>query len=463
MRLLTLFLFALAGAMPAHLRAAGQSARPNVLLIYVDNVGYGDLGCYGNPDVKTPRIDQLAREGARCTEFYVVTTSCTPSRGAVLTGRYPLRNGLAHQLSGSPENWHGIGLPHRERIIPQYLKESGYATGCFGKWNIGFAPGSRPTERGFDEFFGFRSGNIGYFDHLYANEYDMFRGTEPHKVEGYATDLFADAANDFIRRQRDRSWFVYLPFNAAHFVNAGNVAKGKKPEWEVPAKYLERYGWKGDEPDEKRRYKAVLTALDDAVGRVLDQLDALQLRERTLVIFISDNGAFMLPQRGLEVASNLPLRDGGTTCYEGGTRVPAIFRWPGRIKPGTVGREMLSHLDVLPLALEVSGARPLPGRIIDGRNPLPVLADGARSPHAQLGFAYANGTALRQGSLKIVRHDATKPWELYDLANDSGEKRNLAATRPADVARLDAAFTAWMTDVRRDASAPAPRPGRAKK
>jgi len=382
MRLFPLLLICLFAVTPALLRAASAPPKPNVLLIYVDNVGYGDLGCYGNPDVKTPRLDQLAREGARCTEFYVVTTSCTPSRGAVLTGRYPLRNGLAHQLAGSPENWHGIGLPHRERIIPQYLKEAGYVTGSIGKWNIGFAPGSRPTERGFDEFFGFRSGNIGYFDHLYANEYDMFRGTEPHKVEGYATDLFADAANDFIRRQRDRSWFLYLPFNAAHFVNAGNVAKGKKPEWEVPAKYLERYGWKGDEPDEKRRYKAVLTALDDAVGRVLDQIDALQLRERTLVIFISDNGAFMLPQRGLEVASNLPLRDGGTTCYEGGTRVPAIFRWSGRIKPGTVVREMLSHLDVLPLALEVSGAKPLPGRIIDGRNsasPTPMAPRSARA------------------------------------------------------------------------------------
>lgn len=465
MRFLPLFLASLYVAAPASLpAAAGSPPKPNILLIYVDNVGYGDLGCYGNPDVKTPRIDQLAREGARCTEFYVVTTSCTPSRGAVLTGRYPLRNGLAHQLSGSPENWHGIGLPHRERIIPQYLKEVGYATGCFGKWNIGFAPGSRPTERGFDEFFGFRSGNIGYFDHLYANEYDMFRGTEPHKVEGYATDLFADAASDFMRRHRERPWFVYLPFNAAHFVNAGNVSKGKKPEWEVPAKYLERYRWRGDEPDEKRRYKAVLTALDDAIGRVVDQVDALGLRERTLVVLISDNGAFMLPQRGLEVASNLPLRDGGTTCYEGGTRVPALFRWPGRIKPGTVVREMLSHLDVLPLALEVSGAKPLPGRITDGRNPLPVLADGAKSPHARLAFAYANGTALREGTLKIVRHDAKKPWELYDLAADLSERNDLAAARPADVARLEAAFKAWQADVKRDASPPAPRPAsRAKK
>lgn len=464
MRTVTLLLLALIVTTSAsRLRAVDTPAQPNLLLIYVDNVGYGDLGAYGNRDVKTPRLDQLAQEGALCTDFYVVTTSCTPSRGAVLTGRYPLRNGLTHQLVGSPENWTGIGLPHRERLIPDYLKEAGYVTGCFGKWNIGFAPGSRPTERGFDEFFGFRSGNIGYYEHLYNGEYDMFRGIEPDRVEGYATDLFADATNNFIKRHRDRPWFVYLPFNAAHFLNAGNMAPGVKPHWQVPAEYLERYGWTADEPDEKRRYRAVLTAMDDAIGRVLDQLDRLQLRERTLVMFISDNGAFMLPGRGLEVASNAPLRDGGTTCYEGGTRVPAIFRWPARIKPGTVVREMISHLDVLPLALAVSGAKPLPGRVLDGVNPLPVLADGAKSPHRQLAFAYNNGTALRQGSLKIVRHAPQQTWELYDLAVDLGEKHDLAASRPNDVARLDAAFTAWMSDVHRDASPPAPRPARAKK
>jgi arylsulfatase A len=438
--------------------AAGESPQPNLLLLYVDNVGYGDLGCYGNAAVRTPRIDRLAREGARCTDFYVVTTSCTPSRGAVLTGRYPRRNGLEHQLSGSAENWHGIGLPHRERILPQYLRDAGYATGCFGKWNIGFAPGSRPTERGFDEFLGFRSGNIGYYEHLYAGEYDMFFGTEPHRVEGYATDIFADAAIDFIGRHRERPWFVYLPFNAAHFVSAQNVPQGVKPIWPVPAKYLAQYGWPADEPDEKRRYLAVLTALDDAIGRVLDRLDTLRLRERTLVIFISDNGAFMLPQRGLEVASNAPLRSGGTTCYEGGTRVPAIFRWPGRIPAGTVARAMLSHLDVLPLALAVSGAKPLPGRVLDGANPLPALATDAPSPHRELAFAYARGTALRQADLKIVRHDAKKPWELYDLAVDPGETRDLAGARPADVTRLAAAYEAWAADVRRDASPPAPRP-----
>ena len=146
--------------------AHAEDRPPNILLMYVDNVGYGDFGCYGNEAVRTPNPDRLAQAGVRCTDFYVVTSSCTPSRGALLTGRYPGRNGLAHQL-GSEENWYGIGLPHRERILPQYLKEAGYATGCFGKWNIGFAPGSRPTERGFDDFFGFRAGNIHSFQPTY--------------------------------------------------------------------------------------------------------------------------------------------------------------------------------------------------------------------------------------------------------------------------------------------------------
>ena len=434
--------------------APTDPAKPNILLLYVDNVGYGDLGCYGNREVRTPRIDRLAAEGARCTGFYVVSGSCTPSRGALLTGRHPQRNGLVHQLS-STENWHGIGLPQRERILPHYLRTAGYATACFGKWNIGFAPGSRPTERGFDEFLGFRSGNIGYYDHLYNHARDTFRGTAPVTLEGYSTDLFADATIDFIRRHRARPWFAYVAFNAAHFNTAQNVLPGQKPVWEVPAKHLAAYGWPADEPDEKRRYLAVLTALDDAVGRILDQLDTLGLRERTLVALISDNGAFMLPGRGLEVACNAPLRSGGTTCYEGGVRVPAIFRWPGRIPAGSVVSAMLSQLDVLPLCLELAGAPP-GDRVLDGRNPLPALSGRADSPHAQLAFGFGETAALRQGPLKIVRPARNRPWELYDLARDPTESENLAASRPADLARLTAAYEAWLLDSRRDASPRAP-------
>ncbi|MEX2169145.1 MAG: sulfatase-like hydrolase/transferase [Pirellulales bacterium] len=431
--------------------------QPNIILMYADNLGYGDLGCYGNEEIKTPRIDQLAREGVRCTDFYVVSSTCTVSRGALLTGRYPLRNGLTHQLVTS-ENWTGIGLPHRERIIPQYLKDAGYATACFGKWNIGFAPGSRPTERGFDEFLGCRSGNIHYFKHTYHGDYDIFKGTERHPIEGYSTDIFADAACDFIRRNTAKPWFVYLPFNAPHCVTTVNTAPGEKPEWHVPSKYLERYGWAADDSTEKHCYLALLTALDDAVGRVLDTLDAQGLRDNTLVMFISDMGALQRPAQGLGVASNDPFRDGAPSLYEGGVRVPAIFRWPGKIKPSTESRELLSQLDVLPLCLAAGGATPFKDRVLDGRNPLPALTGAAPSPHERLVFMVRNSAALRHGDLKIVRNTATDPWELYDLARDPAESKDLAAHRDADVARLDDQFQNWLADVKRDASEPAPRP-----
>ena len=439
----------------AALHAAESKPAPsNILLIYADNLGYGDLGCYGNKEIRSPRLDQFAREGVRCTDFYVVAPSCTPSRGALLTGRYPLRNGLAHQLV-TTENWTGTGLPPRERILPQYLKDADYRTACFGKWNIGFAAGSRPTERGFDEFLGFRSGNIHYFKHTYHGEYDMFRGTGRQHVEGYSTDIFADAACEFIRRNAAKPWFVYLPFNAPHYVSTVNTAPGEKPEWHVPGKHLERYGWPAADPTEKHRYLALLTALDDAVGRVLDTLDQTGQRENTLVMFISDMGAILQPTHGLGVASNGSFRDGAPSVYEGGVRVVAIFRWPGRIKPGTLSKAMLSHLDVLPLCLTAAGL-PIPReRVLDGRNPLPALTGAVTSPHERLLFNYGAASGLREGSLKLVRPKSGVPWELYDLATDPGEQRNLAAVRPAEATRLETVFQNWMTEVKTDASEPA--------
>lgn len=443
--------------LPAWLSLAGLATAadrpPNILLIYVDNVGYGDLGCYGNAEIQTPRVDRLAAEGVRCTDFYVVSAGCTPSRGALLTGRYPLRNGLAHQLVTS-ENWTGIGLPHRERILPQYLKPAGYATACFGKWNIGFAPGSRPTERGFDEFFGCRSGNIHYFKHTYHGEYDIFQGTERHRVEGYSTDLFADAAVDFIKRQAERPWFVYLPFNAPHYVSTVNTEPGETPEWHVPGKYLERYGWPADDKTEKHRYLALMTALDDATGRVLDALDATRQRDNTLVIYLSDMGAILRPTHGLGVASNAPFRDGSPSVYEGGVRVPAIFRWPGHLPAGAVCREMLSHLDVLPLCLQAARVPAAQERILDGRDPLPALAGKAASPHERLAFTYGAAEALREGSWKLVRTKPSNPWELYDLSSDPGEMRDLSLEKTGKLNTLKVSLEKWRQEVQKDASPP---------
>ncbi len=450
----------LAGLWLAGAAAAGSGAaeKPNLVLLYADNLGYGDLACYGNRDILSPRIDRLAAEGVRCTDFSVASPGCTPSRGAILTGRYPARNGLARQLVVS-ENWHGIGLPQRERILPQYLKAAGYATACVGKWNIGFAEGSRPTDRGFDEFFGCRSGNIHYFKHTYHGEYDLFRGTEPHRVEGYSTELFAEAACDFIRRKRNGPFFLYLPFNAPHYVSEANTepGSGEKPEWHVPGAYLERYGRSAAGATERHRYLALVTAMDDAVGRILDTLDEAGLRERTLVVFLSDMGAILRPGRGLGVASNAPFRDGAPSVYEGGVRVPAIIRWPGRIEAGSECGASLSQLDLLPLFLAAAGIEPPPDRVLDGRNPLPALrGEAPPPPPRRLVFTYGKSAALREGIWKIVRQAPNRPWELYDLAADPGESTDLADAKSEIVSRLEASFREWETEVKRDASPPAP-------
>lgn len=422
-----------------------SAGAPNVLILYVDNLGYGDLPCYGADNgALTPHVDRLVREGVRCTDFYVVTSSCTPSRGALLTGRYPRRNGLMHQLRPE-ENQGGIGLPQGERLIPQYLKEAGYATGCFGKWNLGFAEGSRPTERGFDSFLGFRSGNVHYFKHLYHGQMDLRLGTEPLDRRGeYITDVCADAAVDFIRENRDRPWFAYVPFNAVHFVSSINTEPGEEPRWQVPEAYLERYGWRGDEADPKRRFLAVLTALDDAVGRIVGTVDELGLAEKTVIAFISDNGAFMLKDRGLEVQSNAPFRDGGTTVYEGGVRVPAVFRWKGGLPQGRVCETMLSQLDLLPMCLEVAGLKEPGDRVLDGKNPLPALTGEVEaSPHEVLVFDYNGHLGLRKENWKLIRPRNGKAWELYDLVEDPGEVKNLAEAEAEIRDELVALLAAW--------------------
>lgn len=420
-----------------------SQTKPNIVLITADNLGYGDVGCYGNRQIKTPVIDRLATQGVRCTDYYTASPTCTVSRATLLTGRYPQRIKLNKQL-GAAENL-GIGLRQSEQLLPQYLKPLGYTTGCFGKWNIGFAPGSRPTERGFDEFFGHASGNIDYDTHRYAGRNDLFRGTEAVTVDGYSTDLFSDAACDFIRRHAKSPFFVYLPFNAPHFPSARNKQPGKPNIWQAPAAAFEAYGYAPDESDPKKRYQAVVTALDTGIGRVLAQLDLLNLSRRTLVIFYSDNGAFMLPERGLEVASNRPLRDGGVTLWEGGLRVPCIVRWPGVIKSGTLCREPWISLDLLPLILQVAGGELPQSRILDGRNPLPLLLGKTPEKQRSLFFAFRHMQAVRRGNFKLIRSRKDSPLELYDLEKDLGERQNISDQHPQITAKLAKELADWVS------------------
>jgi arylsulfatase A-like enzyme len=360
----------------------------------------------------------------------------------LLTGRYPLRNGLTHQLSRD-ENWTGIGLPHSEKILPQYLKGAGYVSACFGKWNLGFAEGSRPTERGFDEFFGCRSGNIDYYTHVYNGQEDMWRGVESVDVAGYSTDLFADAACEFIGKHAGKSFFVYVPFNAAHIPNPKNKAPGKPTIWQAPAHYFELYGYEADSTDPHEGYHAVMSALDAAVGRIVKRVDALGLRQDTIVMVMSDNGASINPNWELETGTNGPFRGGRVQVYEGGIRTPCVIRWPGRIKPGTVCHEMVANIDILPTVLRAAGIDAPTDRVIDGRDIAATLAGKSRTPHETLFFQYQAFSGARQGRWKVVRPDPADPFELYDLCTDPGEVRNLAERRPKIQSRLVAAFEQW--------------------
>ncbi|HAH43347.1 sulfatase-like hydrolase/transferase [Gimesia sp.] len=419
--------------------------RPNILLITADNLGYGDLGCYGNRVMKTPVLDQLATEGIRLTDFYTASPTCTVSRATLLTGRYPQRIGLNHQLSAD-ENY-GDGLRKSEVLIPQYLKPLGYRTACFGKWNVGFSPGSRPTERGFDEFFGFAAGNIDYYHHYYAGRHDLWRGLKEVFVEGYSTDLFADAACQYIATKSDQPFFIYLPFNAPHFPSKRNKQPGQGDEWQAPDRAFEKYGYDPKTRNPQERYRAVVTALDSAIGRVLKQLDESGLRDNTIVIWYSDNGAFMLKDRGLEVASNKPLRDGGVTLWEGGIRVPAIIRYPGQLKAGTVSQSQLISLDILPTLVTLAGGELPAGRILDGQDMLPLLKAQAESEPRTFFFEYRNFSAVRRGKYKLLRVKPDQPFMLFDLEQDLSETMDLAEQRPQLVKELQQAYAEWEREV----------------
>jgi arylsulfatase A-like enzyme len=266
-------------------------------------------------------------------------------------------------------------------------------------------------------------------------------------VDGYSTDLFAEATCDFIRRHAGGPFLAYVPFNAAHFPNPKNLQPGEPLIWQAPAWAFARYGYPADEPDPKKRYQAVLTALDAGIGRILDQVDALKLADRTLVMLLSDNGAFMLPGRGLEVASNRPLRDGGVTLYEGGIRVPCIVRWPGRIKPGSVCREPLVSMDLFVLALKAAGAEVPRDRVIDGRDPTATLAGRSASLHDALYFRWESRSAMRKGRYKILRNQDHEPFALYDLETDLGETHDLSTEKPDIVRRLSSQFERWQSSV----------------
>jgi arylsulfatase A-like enzyme len=393
----------------------------------------------------------LAKEGVRLTSFYVSWPACTPSRGSILTGRYPQRNGLYDMIrNDSVDYGHGyteeeyavspemtLGLDLREITVAQVLRRAGYASGVVGKWDSGRAKRFLPLQRGFDFYYGFANTGIDYWTHQRYGVPSLFHGNERIQEEGYATDLFRREALHFIRENQNRPFFLYLAFNAPHI--ASNL---EKDPFQVPEKYIRKYP--GRDPKANRtKYMAMVTCMDEAIGEVLDTLKELGLERNTLVIHHSDNG-------GGGPGDNGPLRGRKGQLFEGGVRVPCLARWPGRLPAGRVNDEFLSTLELLPTLAAIAGAKPPEGVVLDGFNMLPVLQGRAKSSRTEMFWQRRKDRAARVGNYKWVDSGAGKG--LFDLSQDIGEKHDLSAERPEALERLEAGFAAWQKDM--DAAEP---------
>ncbi len=422
--------------------------KPNILLIVSDDQGYADLGCCGRPELKTPHLDRLVAEGVRATDFYVSWPACTPSRGSILTGRYPQRNGLFDMIRNdvadfgvtfAPEEYAVtpeaiLGLDEREVIIAEVLKKAGYATGVVGKWDSGQLTRYRPTQRGFDFFYGFTNTGIDYFTHERYGWPSMWRGNDRIKEQGYATDLFEREGLRFLRERRDEPFFLYVPFNAPH--GASNFDRGGP---QAKEEHLQLYG--SQPPGSKEaRYLGSITAMDESIGAMIDLLREQGRLDNTLVIFFSDNG-------GSGRADNGPLRGRKASMWEGGVRVVFAARWPETIPAGTVTGEFLTALELFPTFVKLAGAELPSGVAYDGFDMLPVLAGQTKSPREQMAWERRNTRALRYRNWKWV--EAPEYGGLFDLANDIGESRDLSEEKPEVLEMMQQRFRDWKAEMSR--------------
>jgi len=427
-----------------------QPPRPNLIIILADDMGYGDIGCYGSPDVPTPHIDALAKQGTRFTDGYVSCAVCSPSRAALLTGQYQHRFG--HEFNSGPIEREGqinFGLPTGQRILPDYLKSSGYRSMAVGKWHLGARPGYHPLERGFDEFFGFLTGGNAFITQktptgravgadgdggrIPAKRADPIRrGNEPVEVDQYLTDVFREEAVKFIDRNKANPFFLYFAPNAIH------------TPLHVIDKYLDRVA---SIKEEKHRLLAAMTvALDDAVGAIAAKLKEAGLEQRTMVVFLSDNGC---PEE-TGAGTNGPLNGEKVTYYEGGIRVPYILRWPGRVPAGKVYRKPVVSRDIIWTFLAGAG---IEAKVVhDGVDLLPFLRDN-NTPHEALFWRAGKARAVRKGKWKLVEF-GDQVSQLFDVDTDIGERNDLSTRHPETVKELRALWQKWSDDMARPAWPP---------
>jgi arylsulfatase A-like enzyme len=427
MRLAAITLLANVQQLP-HAQAADRP--PNILYIVADDLGWKDVGFHGS-DIKTPALDALAARGAKLEQFYA-QPMCTPTRAALMTGRYPMRYGL--QTAVIPQG-HVYGLAIDEWLLPQALKAVGYETAIIGKWHLGHADQQFwPRQRGFDYQYGPLIGEIDYFSHKVDGKVDWFRNNQVVEENGYSTTLLGDDAVKLIEQHNPATpLFLYLAFNAVH------------TPYQAPQEYLDKY--KNIEDPSRRAYSASATAMDDQIGRVMRALVEKKMLNNTLIVFQSDNGGTRNPMFAGAItdmtkvvlpADNGPYRDGKGTLYEGGTRVVAVASWPGHIKEGSVVNEMIHTVDLYPTLVKLAGGNLGKSKPLDGLDVWGTISEGKPSPRTELVYNIEPfRAAIREGDWKLIwRTLLPQSVELFNITKDPSETTNLAAEQPEKVAEL---------------------------
>ena len=401
------------------------STPPHIVLILADDLGYGSIGCYGNDTIATPHLDALAEDGLLFTNFYANGPVCTPTRAALLTGRYQQRAGLEGVIYARGQT-RQTGLDTAEVTLADMLRRSGYTSAIVGKWHLGYAPAYNPLHQGFSDFHGYVSGNVDYQTHVDgAGIYDWWDGRDTAVEVGYVTDLITDHATRFIQNHQRDPFFLYIAHESPHVPFQGPGDDGYR-QVDSTFSYL------GPVKDQGRALREMIESLDLSVGKVVSALEEQGLRESTLLIFISDNG-------GERWADNGDLKGHKTMLTEGGIRVPAIFSWPGTIPPGRSDQPAIT-MDIVPTVLDLCAPQ-VQAPPLDGISLRPILTEGSFLPDRPLYWRYRDSRAVRRGNWKL--HLESIDTTLFDLSQDAQERHNLRAQEQAVANDLLEGFRAW--------------------
>ena len=440
-RLVALCFFAFSLASPV---GADEPRRTNIVFILLDDFGYADCGAYGARDIRTPHIDRLAREGVKFTDFYANAPVCTPTRCGFITGRWQQRVGFEWAMGFSAESFrrqgnewvretdiHALGLPTSVPTLPKLLKSAGYATGCFGKWHLGYKDEFNPTRHGFDEYFGELLGHCDYYNHAYYDgTYALRDGLTPVKAEGYLTDLLSQRAVQFIGKHAREPFFLYVPHLAVHC------------PFQPPGRPLPSVTKANMYDGDRRTYAAMVEKVDEGVGLILAELEKHGLADNTLVVLSSDNG-------GERFSDNSPLFHHKSTLWEGGIRVPCLMRWPARLPQGKVTAQVGITMDLAATFAAIAGAAAPPNQPFDGIDLLPVLR--SERPQVERTLCWRidrtgrQQTAVRHGDWKYIQDSNVEM--LFDLAHDIGERRDLAFAHPQVLSEMKKRLARWEADV----------------